>query len=143
MFCLFSRETHSFAAPEWARDASAGGFGKLQARDSSETGVRAARAQWTIAARRRIAVINLRHLAQFAIAERLQFVSAWTSIHIPLQIVTKLVLAEEPVADRRATLRLWHVRRQSSLLAGRDVFRPEITLVGDDIGCLDIEDFPR
>jgi hypothetical protein len=40
-------------------------------------------------------------------------------------------------------LRSGHIRRQTRLLAGCGVLGLEITLVGDDVDPLDLEDFPR
>ena len=71
----------------------------LQARNGAMAGIRTAPAQRAMAARRFVGVIDFRHFAQFAKAERRQFVTRRTSVCVPLWIVAKLVFAEEPFAQ--------------------------------------------
>jgi Mu transposase, C-terminal domain len=66
-------------------------------------------------ARRRVAVIDLSHLAWLAMAERPQFVTARASVCIPLRIVRELVLAEEAIADRRAALGSGHISLEAAV----------------------------
>src|SRR5471030_3349072 len=113
----------------------------LQARNGAITGIRTAPAQRAIAAGRFVGIIDFRHFAQLAKAERRQFVTSRTSIGVPLWIVAKLVLAEEPFAYRRAALGPGNVRRQTGLLASLDVLGPEVARVRDDVDLVYFEDF--
>ena len=94
----------------------------FKARDGATRGVGAARAQLAIAAGGGVGAIDLRHIAQLAMADRLELAPARTDMAILLRVVAELVLAEEAIANRRSALRPGHMRRQPGLPAGRDVF---------------------
>jgi len=114
----------------------------FEARDGANI-LRAARAQRAGAASLGIAVIDFFQFAQFAFADRRQRLAGRTNVDVLFRVVAELVLAEKAVLHRRPALRARHMRRQAGFLAGRDVFGPEITLVGDHIDFSDLENFPR
>ena len=113
----------------------------FETRNGAIAGVRAARPQRTISARLLVGVVDLRHFAQLAKPERLQFVTARTNIGVVLPVVDELVLAKEPVARRRSALGTRHIGRQPGFLASRDVLGSEVAFVRDDVDPVATEDF--
>src|SRR3984957_14824036 len=87
-----------------------------------------------------IAVIDFGEIAQPAVADWRQYLPGRADIGVEPDIVAKLVLAKEALADRGAALRSGNVRNATDPLTGLDVLDFEVAAIGDDIDRLDAQD---
>ena len=108
----------------------------FEARNGAQV-VRASRAHRAVMTGSSITVIDFGEIAQPAVADWRQHVPGRADIGVSPRVVSKLVLAEEALADLRAALRSVNVRYEGGLLAILDILYFEVTAIGDDIDLLD------